>query len=272
MAYGEVYTRINWQNEPSKATSLGETNLNKMDSAIKTLDSRVVELDVTKAPQATVLNLVSNWTMDKNTGVITITKLNGTTMTFDLNIEKIPVSFDLSYDGILTMTTDDGSKFTADIGSMIPVLTFNGSQTVAVTTTGSGINKTYFFSIVKGSITDEYLQPNYLADITKQAQSAKTSAANAELSATEAAASVVEAANQVELATEQAEIAKEHRLDAEDSADRAEQALSQINDAIDVNVPTFTLNLATGHMEYTGSKFVFTVNTDTGHLEWEVAI
>lgn len=265
MAYGEVYTRINWQNEPSKATSLGETNLNKMDSAIKMLDSRVVELDVTKAPQATVLNLVSNWTMDKNTGVITITKLNGTTMTFDLNIEKIPVAFDLSSGGILTMTTDDGSKFTADIGSMIPVLTFKGSETVAVTTTGSGINKTYSFSVIKGSITDEHLQPNYLADITKQAQSAKTSAANAELSATEAA-------NQVELATEQAEIAKEHRLDAEDSADRAEQALSQINDAIDVNVPTFTLNLATGHMEYTGSKFAFTVNTDTGHLEWEVSV
>ena len=55
-------------------------------------------------------------------------------------------------------------------------------------------------------------------------------------------------------------------------ADRAEQILEQINEAVDANVASFTLNLETGHMEYTGGRFAFMLNTDTGHLEWEVAV
>ena len=38
MAYGSIYTRINWQNDASKATALGATLSNRMDGAIKTLD------------------------------------------------------------------------------------------------------------------------------------------------------------------------------------------------------------------------------------------
>ena len=45
MAYSKTYTRINWQNAPSEATALNETNLNKMDSAIDTIDDRVVAQD-----------------------------------------------------------------------------------------------------------------------------------------------------------------------------------------------------------------------------------
>lgn len=41
----KAYSRINWQNAPSEATALNETNLNKMDSAIDTIDDRVVAHD-----------------------------------------------------------------------------------------------------------------------------------------------------------------------------------------------------------------------------------
>lgn len=41
----KAYTRINWQNAPSEATALNETNLNKMDSAIDTIDDRVIAHD-----------------------------------------------------------------------------------------------------------------------------------------------------------------------------------------------------------------------------------
>lgn len=84
MAYSEIYTRINWQNDPIKTTPLGAMLLNQMDGAIKTLDKRAVELDVVKANQSTVLNLISNWSMDETTGIITITKLNGEQIIFDL--------------------------------------------------------------------------------------------------------------------------------------------------------------------------------------------
>lgn len=182
----KVYSRIIWKNYPNTSTAINETNLNRMDKAIDDLDNRVIEQDSTKANQTTVNNMVKNWTMDETTGVITVEKQDGSKIMFDLNIEKIPVTFELSPSGILTMTTSDGTQFTANIGSMIPVLTFNESDQIAVSVSGSGVNKTYSFSIKDNSITEDKLQPNFLADIKVQSANASLSANNAETSATQA--------------------------------------------------------------------------------------
>lgn len=182
----KVYSRIGWKNYPNTSTAINETNLNRMDKAIDDLDNRVIEQDSTKANQTTVNNMVKNWTMDETTGVITVEKQDGSTIMFDLNIEKIPVTFELSPSGILTMTTSDGTQFTANIGSMIPVLTFNESDQISVSVSGSGVNKTYSFSIKDNSITEDKLQPNFLADIKVQSANASLSASNAETSATQA--------------------------------------------------------------------------------------
>ena len=156
----KIYSRIDWKNYPNTSTALNETNLNRMDKAIDDLDNRVIEQDSTKADQTTVNNMVKNWTMDETTGVITVEKQDGSKIMFDLNIEKIPVDFEMSPSGILTMTTSDGTQFTANIGSMIPVLTFNESDQIAVSVSGSGVNKTYSFTVKDGSITGSKLQPN----------------------------------------------------------------------------------------------------------------
>lgn len=182
----KVYSRIIWKNYPNTSTAINETNLNRMDKAIDDLDNRVIEQDSTKANQTTVNNMVKNWTMDETTGVITVEKQDGSKIMFDLNIEKIPVTFELSPSGILTMTTSDGTQFTANIGAMIPVLTFNESDQIAVSVSGSGVNKTYSFSIKDNSITENKLQPNFLADIKVQSANASLSANNAETSATQA--------------------------------------------------------------------------------------
>lgn len=47
MAYDKIYSRVNWENEPSVATPINETNLNNMDATIDELDDRVVELSRT---------------------------------------------------------------------------------------------------------------------------------------------------------------------------------------------------------------------------------
>lgn len=172
----KVYSRIDWKNYPNTSTAINETNLNRMDKAIDDLDNRVIEQDSTKANQTTVNNMVKNWTMDETTGVITVEKQDGSKIMFDLNIEKIPVTFELSPSGILTMTTSDGTQFTANIGSMIPVLTFNESDQIAVSVSGSGVNKTYSFTVKDGSITENKLQPNYLADIRSESAKATTAA------------------------------------------------------------------------------------------------
>jgi hypothetical protein len=179
MALNKVYTRINWEDYPSENTDIDEINLNKMDSAIDALDNRIVSQDALKVDKSAINGNIADWTMDETTGVITITKYNGEKIIFDLNIEKIPVGFSMSDDGIITMTTEDGTQFTADIGSMIPVLTFEDSATIAVSVTGTGKNKTYSFSIKTGSVTDDMLQPNYLADIRVESANASAYAQSA---------------------------------------------------------------------------------------------
>lgn len=179
----KIYTRINWENYPSEATALNETNLNKMDFAINEVDNRLIEQDATKLSKTDASNDVVNWTMDEETGVITVTRRSGEQILFDLNIEKIPVSFSLSDDGILTMVTDDGTTFTANIGAMIPILTFNDSDEIAVSVSGTGINKTYSFSVKDNSITENKLQPNFLADIKVQSANASASAQSSASSA-----------------------------------------------------------------------------------------
>lgn len=179
MTLNKVYTRINWEDYPSENTDIDEINLNKMDSAIDALDNRIISQNALKVDKSAINGNIADWAMDETTGVITITKYNGEKIIFDLNIEKIPVGFSMSDDGIITMTTEDGTQFTADIGSMIPVLTFEDSATIAVSVTGTGKNKTYSFSIKTGSVTDDMLQPNYLADIRVESANASAYAQSA---------------------------------------------------------------------------------------------
>lgn len=179
MALNKIYTRINWEDYPSENTDLDAYNLNQMDSAIDALDNRIISQDALKVDKSEINANIADWTMDETTGIITITKYNGEKIIFDLNIEKIPVGFSMSDDGIITMTTEDGTQFTADIGSMIPVLTFEDSATIAVSVTGTGKNKTYSFSIKTGSVTDDMLQPNYLADIRVESANASAYAQSA---------------------------------------------------------------------------------------------
>lgn len=179
----KLYTRINWENYPSENTPINEQNLNKIDSALDGVDDRVIQHDITKLSKIEASNDIVDWALNEETGIITITRRNGEKIIFDLNIEKIPVSFTLSDDGILTMTTDDGTKFAVNIGAMIPVLTFNDSDTIIVSETGTGINKTYSFDIKNGSVTDEKIRPDYLADIKLEVEKAKQSAEDAKNSA-----------------------------------------------------------------------------------------
>ena len=230
----KVYTRIIWENFPSEKSPLNEANLNRMDLALDNIDNRVVEMDATKVSKDVANNLVKTWSIDEETGIITVEHLNGSRDIFDLNIEKIPVNFELSKDGILTMTTDDGSKYTANIGAMIPVLAFNDSDTIAVSVAGTGANKTYSFSIKSGSVTEDKLQPNFLADV-------KTEVAKAQASQTAAAQSASEAST---------------------SADRAEQSAATAGWA------DFDINEA-GHLIFTKTDNLeteFTL-TDSGRLE-----
>lgn len=177
MAYTTVYSRINWENEPSINTPINATNLNAIDYAVYVHDQTLSNWDLTKANETDLLLCVKEITYDSDSGEFLFTWQNGTTLAVDLNIEKIPVSFSMSPQGVITMTTEDGTQYTADVGSLIKTYSFTDSSVIdfTVTTDASG-NKTVTADIVDGSITGQKLQPNYLADCV----SAKTDAETAE--------------------------------------------------------------------------------------------
>jgi hypothetical protein len=73
MSYTKVYSRINWENEPSVNTPLNASNLNKIDLATNTIDDRVIALDTGKVNVSDIQNYVASWDMNTTTGVITVT-------------------------------------------------------------------------------------------------------------------------------------------------------------------------------------------------------
>lgn len=195
----KAYNRINWENYPSDATPLNEANLNSLDSATDTIDDRVITLDTTKATKTEVATLVSDVTFEESTGIITITKKNGSRVTIDTQMEKIAVNF--TYNPTtqqIILTLIDGTKQYIDLSALITQYEFLDTDTVAFIIDTDG----KVSAIVKeGSIKEEHLEPNYLAKVKvevakaqKSARNAATSEDNARSAATEAQDSATAAA------------------------------------------------------------------------------
>lgn len=183
----KAYNRINWENYPSDATPLNEANLNSLDSATDTIDDRVITLDTTKATKTEVATLVSDVTFEESTGIITITKKNGSRVTIDTQMEKIAVNF--TYNPTtqqIILTLIDGTKQYIDLSALITQYEFLDTDTVAFIIGTDG----KVSAIVKeGSIEEKHLEPNYLAKIKVEVAKAESSMKNAAMSEINAKAS-----------------------------------------------------------------------------------
>lgn len=165
------YNRINWQNRPSTATALGATNLNKIDVFCNNVDNALIQMDAAKLNVATANSMLASVGFNQETGVFTFKELGGTTYTYDLNLEKIPVSFTLTEEGVLIMTTEDGTEWECNIADLIKDYVFDDSETIAfekefVGTDDEGKGSYHVSASVKaGSINENHLDPDYRADI-----------------------------------------------------------------------------------------------------------
>lgn len=115
MAFQAFYNPTDWQNLPSQKTALNRTNLLHAENGIKEADNRIVQLDAKKAEQAVVNVMVKDVALDAKTGVLTVTFLNGTTKSFDLDIERVVTNFDITDDNELVLTLADGTQKTIDL-------------------------------------------------------------------------------------------------------------------------------------------------------------
>lgn len=159
----KVYSRINWENYPSENTPLNESNLNRMDYAVDEIDDRVIALDTDKASTTTIATLVKDITVDDATGVITVTKENGSTVQIQTTLDKIAINFRYDYaTQNLILTLNDGTEATISLASLIQNNEFANTSTINLSVDGLGIVTA---NIIAHSITDEHLQTDYLADI-----------------------------------------------------------------------------------------------------------
>ena len=180
----KAHSAINWENYPSDETPLNESNLNKMDAAIGVIDDRVITLDTTKATKTEVATLVADVTFEESTGIITITKKNGSKVMIDTQMEKIAINFDYNpTTQQIILTLIDGTKQYIDLSALITQYEFLDSDTVAFYIDKDG----KVSAIVKeGSIEEKHLEPNYLAKIkveVAKAESSQQAAAMSEINA-----------------------------------------------------------------------------------------
>lgn len=240
----KIYSRINWENFPSEKTAVNESNLNKMDLAIDNLDDRVVAMDASKVDLTRANELVKEILWDESNGTLTVVKMNGSSAVIDTKLEKLAVNFTYNpQTQQLVITLDDGTVQNVDLSALITQYEFLDSDTIAFEITGGKVK-----AIVKnGSITEDKLQPNFLADIKVESAKAVNSATNAKSSETNAAKSAT---------------------DAKDSADRVQGIESEINKKL--TMAEFDVN-EDGELIYTdNSAYNFVVDND-GNLNWEVA-
>ena len=240
----KIYSRINWENFPSEKTAVNESNLNKMDLAIDNLDDRVVAMDASKVDLTKANELVEEILWDESNGTLTVVKMNGSRAVIDTKLEKLAVNFTYNpQTQQLVITLDDGTVQNVDLSSLITEYEFLDSDTIAFEIAGGKVK-----AIVKnGSITEDKLQPNFLADIKVESAKAVNSATNAKASETKAVESVI---------------------DAKDSAVRVQGIESEINKKL--AMAEFDVN-EDGELIYTdNSAYNFVVDND-GNLNWEVA-
>jgi hypothetical protein len=208
MAYTKVeYNPVNWKNKSEGLiTPLDKRNLNNMDGAIKTLadslDVAYNELDTKKLSVDGSYKIISETpTWDEKTGILRFKFYDGTEFIVDFNVEKIPVSFSMNENGVITMTTEDGTEWTADIGSLTPNYVYDDNERIAVTTSKAEDGSTHVsFDLKKGSITNDYLANDYLASIIAETVKAQTASSDAKKSADSASESASNAAYDAKLA------------------------------------------------------------------------
>lgn len=180
----KAYNPTIFENTPSVNTPLNETNLNKISRGLSEVDDRVIKLDLTKLSATEANGMITGISINSDTGDITVTYYSGTTSVLHTMLAQIAINFD--YDPKteqLIIYLQDGTKKYIDLSALITQFEFLDSDVIYWTIGDDGKVKA---GIKKGSITGDMLQPDYLADITVQAETATQQAASSAASAKQA--------------------------------------------------------------------------------------
>ena len=270
------YTRINWENYPSENTPLNETNLNRIDYATNEIDNRVIELDTSKANATELSRLIKNIGVDEQTGVITITYYNNTTSTIQTTLNKIAINFAYDFNTQrLLLTLNDGTVVPVSLADLIQINEFDDTSTVDFTVTNGRVSAI----VPLGSIGDEHLRTDYLADIKVAEANAAASETNSDARALDSEAWAVgqrDGANVLDTdptynnnSKYYSQVAGTLKDTMVDIRDQAEYLLETVTNRLTgLNI---MINYSDGHMYYDiNSGIRLGVNYNTGQLQYEI--
>ena len=163
MAYQKIYSREHWENFPSEKTAINRDRLNNIEGGIDAIDDRVCALDTTKVDLTKANELVKEILWDESNGTLTVVKMNGSRSVIDTKLEKLAVNF--SFDEAnqrLVIILDDGSKQYVDLSAFVTPLEFKDGDIIYFSVVDGNLVSA---GIKDGTISEEKLRPNFLADI-----------------------------------------------------------------------------------------------------------
>ena len=163
MAYQKIYSREYWENFPSEKTAINKNRLNNIEGGIDAIDDRVCALDTTKVDLTKANELVKEILWDESNGTLTVVKMNGSRAVIDTKLEKLAVNF--SFDEAnqrLVIILDDGSKQCVDLSAFVTPLEFKDGDIIYFSVVDGNLVSA---GIKDGTISEEKLRPNFLADI-----------------------------------------------------------------------------------------------------------
>jgi hypothetical protein len=263
-----------WRNFPNINTPITQDQLNRNETTVDVIDDRVIVLDSSKANQTDMLQAVRSIGYTAATGTFRITFFNGTYIDIDTDIEKIAINFDYDDDPTspnyqkIIITLQDGTKKYIDLSALITEYEFNSSQTIQAIVSGGEVS----FEIINGSVTEDKLEPNFLANCRIEVALAEGYAEDSEAWAVGQRQGVdvpdtdETYQNNSKYYSEQSDLSAQSALvtkgECEDILEEVQAAASNFR---------FWVDYETGEMMYEDtSNYSFAINTTTGNLEWEV--
>lgn len=175
---------------PTVTTKTVQAILSAFDTAIT---DRYTKKEVESLTSQETTNLVENVDVNLTTGVMTITKKDGTVTQFDTALEKVPATFELQdIDGAptLVVTNVDGSTSRLPVDTLVDTYIFKDSAEIDFEVTGSDNTKTITAVIRPASIDESKLSlsaTTYLEGLKTAAGDSASAAAESEENAAKSA-------------------------------------------------------------------------------------
>lgn len=267
----KAYNRINWENYPSEATALNETNLNRMDYGLNEVDNRVISLDTTKLDVNSANGLVQAVNINNQTGTITVTKMDGSTASLETNLSKITTNWSYNRETQqIVLTQSDGTPAYIDLSYLIQQNEFTDTTTIAFSVVSGVVSA----NIKAHSITDEHLQTDYLADIRIAMSNAQAAASSADANKTLSESWAIggtqtrtgEDTNNSKYFAEQSQA---YRNACEDFRDQSQDLLDTATARL--TGLTMQVNFTDGCLYYdVATGLILSIDDTTGNLMWEI--